>query len=355
MTRPPLKLASVALLAAGLTGCAGSSPAPPPAGGPVWPPRSADSPGGLAWRGQVDTLRASGLSGFLRAVSGAGEGADRWALIRPVSVALSRQMLYTVDTAAGEVVACRRDGSGARRLSFPDGFTPVAVALGPGDKEVFVADGQTGEVLAFKPSGAFARKVVRPGVLERCGGIAVEANGNLLLTDVAAGMIYRFGPKGNFLWRVGRRGTTPGEFNFPTAIVRSPDTTLWVLDTLNFRLQHLNSRLERLSLFGQLGDGTGHFALPKGLAVDGDGLLYVSDARFDNIQVFNPEGQFLYYAGRVGSGPGEYWNPAGLAYCSDGTIAVADSGNHRVQLLQVEHRETPGRRKEIERRKGANG
>ncbi len=308
----------------------------------MWPPRGADSPGELVWKGAVSGLSAPGLSGLLRAIAGAEEKSEELKLRRPISTALAGDGLVVVDSGSGEVVACRRDGSGARRLSLPESFQPVAVAAGRAG-EIYVADGPTGEVVAFGPEGRTYRRVVEPGTVSRCGGLAVAANGDVLVTDVAAGAVVRVRPYG-VVTRAGRRGSVPGEFNFPTALLEAPDGTVWVLDSLNFRVQHLGAGLEPLGSFGQLGNGSGHFALPKGLAMDPEGHLYVSDARFDNIQVFDQEGRLLFDAGSRGTGPGQFWNPAGLAFGPDGTLAVADSGNQRVQLLQFRARGgSPGR------------
>ncbi|MHB8798364.1 MAG: 6-bladed beta-propeller [Thermoanaerobaculia bacterium] len=329
--------ASALIAVAGVVGCAASRAAER---GPellVWPPRGVDSPGEILWRGAVSELSAGGLSGVLRAIAGASEGRERRALRRPIAAAFSGNALVVVDGGSGEVVSCKRDGTGARRLPLADGFRAVAVAATTGG-EVFVADGATGEVRAFEAGARASRLVVKPGTVSRCGGLSLAANGDLLLTDVGAGEVVRVSPTEGVVARSGRRGPAPGEFNFPTAILEAPDGTVWVLDTLNFRVQHLGASLAPTGSFGQLGDGSGHFALPKGLAMDADGHLYVSDARFDNVQVFDQTGRFLLAVGLRGSRPGEFWSPAGLAFGPDGTLAVADPGNGRVQLLQYRRR-----------------
>lgn len=335
--RTPIARASALIAVAGVVGCAAGRPAETGPELPVWPPRGVESPGELVFRSAVSTLSAGGVGGVLRAIAGAGEGREHWALRRPIAAAFSGDALVVVDGGSGEVVSCRRDGTGARRLPLADGFRAVAVATSAGG-EAFVADGATGEVRAFEAGARSSRLVASPGTVSRCGGLAVAANGDLLLTDVAAGEVVRVSPKGAIVARSGRRGSAPGEFNFPTAILEAPDSTLWVLDALNFRVQHLGASLAPIGSFGQLGNGSGHFALPKGLAMDTDGHLYVSDARFDNVQVFDQKGQLLLAVGLRGARPGEFWSPSGLAFSPDGVLAVADAGNGRVQLLQYRRR-----------------
>ncbi|MEJ2583323.1 MAG: 6-bladed beta-propeller [Acidobacteriota bacterium] len=120
--------------------------------------------------------------------------------------------------------------------------------------------------------------------------------------------------------------------------VEDPDGTVWVLDALNFRVQHLDGGLHHLGHFGTHGDGSGHLALPRGLTIDFDGHLYVSDAQFDLIQLFDSDGRLLLTVGARGNGPGEFWSPAGIACDDRGTLVVADAGNGRVQILKYGRR-----------------
>lgn len=344
MTRAMVSAVAVVGLVATLPCCTTGRPGPGAGDVPTWPPRGLDSPGEVVWLGEVSEFQASGVTGFLRAVAGARGGREGWQLARPTSVAVLPGAVVSVDTASGQVTLSGRDGSGARKLPLPEGFVPVVVAASRARAEILVADGSTGEILSFTTKGRLARTALQRGLLSRCGGIAPATDGGFLATDVETGAVLRVSAGGKVVARVGRRGGRPGEFNFPTAILEAPDGTVWVLDTLNFRVQHLDPDLNPLGAFGQLGDGSGHFALPKGLAMDGGGHLYVSDARFDNIQVFDQEGRLLFAVGSRGRGPGEFWSPAGLAFGPDDVLAVADSGNRRVQLLQYRRREGATRR-----------
>jgi DNA-binding beta-propeller fold protein YncE len=238
------------------------------------------------------------------------------------------------------VVLADHGGRHAGTLDLPDGFLPVAVAVSRDGDAWFVADGPTGEVRRFDDQGR-PTGVIRPqGEISRCGGIAAARNGDLLLTDVDAGEVLRLTIDGRVIARAGGRGVDPGMFNRPTAVAEDPDGTVWVLDVLNFRVQHLDSRLHHLGQFGTHGDGSGHLALPRGLAVDPDGHLYVSDAQFDLIQLFDPDGRLLLTVGRRGDGNGEFWSPAGLACDAAGTLVVADAGNRRIQVLEYRRRRT---------------
>jgi len=135
------------------------------------------------------------------------------------------------------------------------------------------------------------------------------------------------------LQTIGRRGTGPGEFNYPTALTLSRGQ-LYVVDAMNFRIQALTPDGQFVRSFGQLGNRTGTMNRPKGIAADSDGHLYVVDALFETVQVFDPEGRLLYYFGATGRGPGEFVLPAGIYIGPRDTIYVADSYNRRVQVFR---------------------
>jgi len=305
----------------------------------TWPPATISAPGEVAWQGELVALRPRGVGGFLRTLAGAGKNDHRWRLAQPVDVALQGDRVYVVDTAVGVVLASKRDGTAAVRLQIPQDFSPVAVAAV--ERGVLVADRSGGGVHAFAADGSPRGEVIRGGVVERCGGLAVCADGDIILTDAEAGDVVRLTADGVEVARAGWERTETEGFNMPTAVVEAGDGTIWVLDTFNFRVQHLTHDLRSIGSFGEHGDGSGQFALPKGLAIDPDGHLYVSDARFDVVQVFDEAGRLLLVVGRHGTGDGEFWNPAGLACDANGEIAVADTSNRRVQLLRYQRREEP--------------
>ena len=321
-----------------LGGCAGARPASNPT--LVWPPSGVDSPGEVTFIGAFSEVRPGGMGRVLRAMAGEEQSNSQWRFRRPTAVAVHGQHIAVVDGGSGNVVLADMDGRHATLLDLPGGFLPVAVAVSKDGSAWYVAGGRDGELRVFDDRGR-ASGVIRPrGDIARCGGIAAAANGDLLLTDVEAGELLRLTKDGTVIARAGGLGVEPGRFNRPTAVAEDRDGSVWVLDALNFRVQHLDSRLRYLGHFGTHGDGSGHLALPRGLAVDPDGHLYISDAQFDLIQLFDAEGRLLLTVGQRGDGDGDFWSPAGLAVDSAGTLVVADAGNRRVQVLEYRKRRT---------------
>src|SRR5581483_4701405 len=207
--------------------------------------------------------------------------------------------------------------------------TPVAVAKRGGT--IFVADAALAEVIAFDTGGKLLFQINHD--LERPCGLALLGE-RLYVTDVAGHCVTAFDMQGKRLLRFGRRGTGPGEFNYPTHAAADTRGHLLVTDALNSRVQVFDAEGRFQAEIGSAGDTSAHFGRPKGVAVDSFGHVYVADAVFDNIQVFDLSGRLLLNLGGSGPGPGQFGLPNGIAISRDNHIYVADSCNHRVQEFQ---------------------
>jgi hypothetical protein len=131
---------------------------------------------------------------------------------------------------------------------------------------------------------------------------------------------------------IGKRGSGPGEFNFPTAVTLSAGR-VYVVDSMNFRIQAFSPDGKFINTFGQLGNQSGTLNRPKGIAADTDGNLYIVDALFETVQIFDPAGRLLYYFGSTGTSPGQFRLPSGISIDERNRIYVADSQNRRVQVF----------------------
>ncbi len=69
-------------------------------------------------------------------------------------------------------------------------------------------------------------------------GIAIDANRGLVyVSDSVSHHISVFTSKGQFVSTFGKRGSEPGEFNYPNGLAVSADGILYVCDTKNNRVQ----------------------------------------------------------------------------------------------------------------------
>jgi len=134
--------------------------------------------------------------------------------------------------------------------------------------------------------------------------------------------------------RLPRGGSRHGQFNRPCGVAVDADGHVYVVDTLNHRVQKFTRAGLCLTQWGPRGAGHGELDTPWGIAVDAPrGRVYVADWRNDRIQQFDLDGRLVRSLGRSGTGAGELRRPAGVAVDADGNLAIADWGNDRVQVL----------------------
>ena len=106
------------------------------------------------------------------------------------------------------------------------------------------------------------------------------------------------------------------------------------MDSLNFRVQHLDAAGNFISSFGHAGDGAGEFDKPKGIVVDAKNRVWVVEGRSDRVQAYDADGQMLFTFGNTGSAPGQFFLPTGIALDQEGRIYVADGQNGRVEIFR---------------------
>lgn len=214
--------------------------------------------------------------------------------------------------------------------------SPIDVACDT-DDNIYVSDSVRAQIYVFDTRGRFLRAIGASNPdssMKRPTGMALDrASRRLYVTDTLRHQVLVFGLDGSLVRAIGRRGSGPGEFNFPTALTLSGGK-LYVVDAMNFRIQALTPEGAYVSSFGTLGIQTGTLNRPKGIAADTDGDLYVVDALFETVQVFAPDGRLLYYFGSDGVKPGQFSLPTGISIDDRNIIYVADSLNHRIQVFR---------------------
>lgn len=143
---------------------------------------------------------------------------------------------------------------------------------------------------------------------------------------------------------IGGKGNLPGLLDSPRGIAFAPDGTVYVADSRNHRIQHLDSEGNVLHVWGSFADVSGGsapggtFNEPWGVAVGRDGSVYVADTWNHRVQKFTSEGQFIKMWGYFGQGeaPEAFWGPRGLAVDSRNRLYVTDTGNKRVVVFDAD-------------------
>jgi sugar lactone lactonase YvrE len=326
----------VPVAAAAITACAGPKP---PVERVAWP-LPPDKP-------RIQYVRSitnsgdleSGLRRFWRSVT----GAKATALFNPTIIAIGPDdRLYVSLTTSGTVlvfdlakgVAARTAGEEGRRPSRPYGL-----AL-DGEGNLYVGD--QGEKLVWKydKDGKFVRQIGK-GMFDRPVGVAFDRQRRLLyVVDGSNGSTDRhrvevFDVDGRHQRTIGRRGTAPGEFNFPTAIAIAPDGRVFVADTGNFRIEIFAPDGEFITMFGSIGEGPGLLGRAKGLAFDNFGNLYVVDGQLQGVQLFSPKFRPLMAFGGAVNRPEYMTIPNGIAIDSRNHIFVADFAFNHVNEYEL--------------------
>lgn len=86
--------------------------------------------------------------------------------------------------------------------------------------------------------------------------------------------------------------TAAGALKNPESLFIAEDDTLYIVDTGNSRIIHLDKNGEPIKIIGDA-EGGGKLQEPKGIFVKPDGTVYVADTKNQRIAVFNPEGGYV--------------------------------------------------------------
>lgn len=247
---------------------------------------------------------------------------------RPYGVAWDGDELLVTDPGARRVV---RISSRGRVSASSEGVVENPIGVAVCSRGVVVTDVDAGKVALLGPNLEFAGWLADG--LARPTGVACSGD-RIFVVETGKHQMLVGEPGGT--WRsLGQRGAGHGEFNFPTSVAVDGHS-LWVGDTLNFRIQRIDAnRGKVLDVFGQLGDSSGEMPRIKGIGVDRDGHLWVSDAYLDQVAVYASNGVLLMSLGGTGVEPGEFSFPSGIAAHPDGRVAVVDSLNRRVQVFRL--------------------
>ncbi len=176
-------------------------------------------------------------------------------------------------------------------------------------------------------------------------GIAVAGDGNVYCSDEYENRIAVFDPdavypypennlRNESLARWGKAGEDEGQLNGPSGLAFDGDDNLYVVDSLNDRVQKFTKHGKFISSWGTSGAGEGEFNRPWGVTVDLEGSVYVVDWGNSRVQKFSPDGEYRMSFGTPEGSGGELDHPAGVAVDSDGDVYVTDWGNRRVQIFE---------------------
>ncbi len=171
--------------------------------------------------------------------------------------------------------------------------------------------------------------------------LAFAEDGTVYVADSRNHRVLHMDTEGNVLheWGTFADGVgTPvgnGTFNEPWGIAIAPNGSVYVTDTWNHRVEKFTAEGKFIRAWGTFGQGETpeSFYGPRGLAVDSEGRVYVTDTGNKRIAVFDADGNFITDFGSAGFDPGQFDEPVGIAIDREGTVYVADTWNKRIQTF----------------------
>ena len=181
-----------------------------------------------------------------------------------------------------------------------------------------------------------------PGQFQSPRAVALAVDGSLYVVDSMNNRIQHLGKDGEVLQVWGTRadvsqGAAPGgTFNEPWGIAVAPDGSVYVADTWNYRIQKFTAGGEFVSMwgfFGQAADAPEAFYGPRGVAVDSQSRVYLADTGNKRIVVFGPAGEYITQFGSPGMSLGQLDEPVAVSLDAAGNVYVTDSWNQRVQVF----------------------
>jgi len=246
--------------------------------------------------------------------------------------------IFVTDTAAADVFIidpANKVGTSLGEMGSHLLFKPIGVATDEKGR-IYVADSQIDKVVVMDKNGKLITNIKPDDPFKQPTGLAVDKkNHKLYVTDTHTHSIKVFDTETfKQIGTIGKRGKEEGNFNFPSHLTVDNDGKLYVVDTMNGRVEVFDQDGKFLLAFGEFGDAPGMFARPKGIGVDSEGHIYVVDSAFNNVQIFDQEGNVLLAFSGYGNDRGLMILPAGLAVDKDDYVYVVDSWNRRVEKFE---------------------
>ena len=212
--------------------------------------------------------------------------------------------------------------------------------VAPTTSEV-IEDPTEGKYILLTADKVFDAAQANQVLLNAPRSIAFAEDGTIYIADSRNHRILHLDMEGNILheWGTFADGVSSpvgdGTFNEPWGIAVGPDGSVYVTDTWNHRIEKFSATGRFIKTWGTFGQGEAPDAFygPRGLAVDAQGRVYVTDTGNKRIVVFDADGNFITQFGSAGFDPGQFDEPVGVTIDKNGTVYVTDTWNQRIQTF----------------------
>jgi len=263
-------------------------------------------------------------------------------LRRPTGVGIDTQgNIHVADTGKRRIVQFDADGNfirvygeaGREPLKL---WSPIDVAVTP-DGRSFVVDRGQSKLVEYDATGVAVRDIA---IEEPPTSIEIHDDQMFVTTD--SGVLIAT-LEGELQTGYISRGKEPGQFDRPAGVAVGQDGTLYIADSLNYRVQAIGTNGQPLWQYGepipsdqaiQFDAENRKFGLPASIAIDENELIYVVDGLNSEVVVMSTDGERIETIGDVGHEDGSFYYPDGIDYY-DGVIVIADKFNDRVEVFRT--------------------
>ena len=219
---------------------------------------------------------------------------------------------------------------------------PSDAAVGR-DGSLYVLDGVNHRVVAYDVEGRLQFQFgTRGGGLGQFAyplGIATDPNGNIYVADSGNHRFQVFAADGKPLEAVSLPASISGMPPDPTDVaVDATRKRLYIADNDNHVIHVYSLADHRFeSTWGGPGQGERQFRYPFLIDTSIEGYLFVVESINTRVQVLNPDGKFVGFIGGWGLKSGQVFRPKGVAVCRD-RVYVTDSYLGNVQVFALSGR-----------------
>ncbi len=206
-----------------------------------------------------------------------------------------------------------------------------------------IEDPTEGKAIFLPPDLIWGEDSQNPLSLNAPRALAFAPDGTLYIADSRNHRIVHLDVDGKELGHWGSYAdgvsspAVPGTFNEPWGVAVGPDGSVYVTDTWNHRVQKFTANGKPLTTWGQYGtaeQGDGFWG-PRGIAVDDQGYVYVADTGNKRIVVFDADGNYVSEFGSAGLEAGQFDEPVGVVVDQAGKLFVTDTWNQRIQSFTI--------------------
>lgn len=253
--------------------------------------------------------------------------------------------IYVADTTGGIVViydlnkkTINEMGQGVYAALFKNPIDADIDATG----NIYVSDSAKNRVFAFSRDERPLMTIGSAENMDWPAGIGIDRKLNrLYVANTHSHNVSVFDlADGKHLFSFGERGGADGKFNFPTDVVVDSGGNVYVVDSINARIQAFDKDGTFKLKFGIRGDSMTSFKLPKGISINRDDYLFITDAMANRILVYDTKGVSLLTFGGLETGGargviGGFSAPRGIYVDKKEQLYIIDAMMKEFEMFQI--------------------